>query len=83
VAGRDGGIFRDLPALETERLLLRKMRLDDAEAMFVYASEVTRYVLLETLRSCNTWGSRALSPPAQRSSRVPSLWAVTESRRSS
>ena len=56
MAGRDGGIFRDLPELETERLLLRKMRLDDAEAMFVYASdpEVTRYVLLETLRSCNT-----------------------------
>ena len=53
MAGRDGGIFRDLPELETERLLLRKMRLDDAEAMFVYASdpEVTRYVLFETHRS--------------------------------
>jgi ribosomal-protein-alanine N-acetyltransferase len=53
VAGRDGGIFRDLPELETERLLLRKMRLDDAEAMFAYASdpEVTRYVLFETHRS--------------------------------
>ena len=44
MAGRDGGIFRDLPELEMERLLLRKMRLDDAEAMFAYASdpEVTR-----------------------------------------
>ena len=53
MAGRDGGIFRDLPELETERLLLRKMRLDDAEAMFAYASdpEVTRYVLFETHRS--------------------------------
>ena len=52
MAGRDGGIFRDLPELETERLLLRKMRLDDAEAMFAYASdpEVTRYVLFETHR---------------------------------
>jgi ribosomal-protein-alanine N-acetyltransferase len=50
------GLFSDLPELETERLLLRKMRLGDAEAMFVYASdpEVTRYVLWETLRSCNT-----------------------------
>ena len=50
------GVFADLPELETERLLLRRMRLDDAQAMFAYASdpEVTRYVLLETLRSCNT-----------------------------
>jgi hypothetical protein len=30
VAGRNGGIFRDLPELETERVILRKMRLDDA-----------------------------------------------------
>jgi [ribosomal protein S5]-alanine N-acetyltransferase len=49
-------VFADLPELETERLLLRRMRLDDAEAMFAYASdpEVTRYVLWETLSSCNT-----------------------------
>jgi hypothetical protein len=52
-AGR-GGIFADLPELETERLLLRKMRLDHAQAMFASDPEVTRYVLLETLRSCNT-----------------------------
>ena len=45
-----GGVFADLPELETGRLLLRKMRLDDAEAMFAYASdpEVTRYVLFDT-----------------------------------
>ena len=48
--GEAAGIFADLPELETERLLLRKMRPDDAEAMFAYASnpEVTRYVLWET-----------------------------------
>jgi ribosomal-protein-alanine N-acetyltransferase len=48
-----GGVFADLPELETESLLLRKMRLDDAQAMFAYASdpEVTRYVLFETHRS--------------------------------
>jgi RimJ/RimL family protein N-acetyltransferase len=53
VAGRGGRVFADLPELETERLLLRRMRLDDAEAMFAYASdpEVTRYVLFETHRS--------------------------------
>jgi len=43
-------IFADLPELETDRLLLRKMRPEDAEAMFAYASdpEVTRYVLWDT-----------------------------------
>jgi [ribosomal protein S5]-alanine N-acetyltransferase len=46
-------IFTDLPELETDRLLLRKMRLDDADDMFAYASdpEVTRYVLWDTHRS--------------------------------
>jgi [ribosomal protein S5]-alanine N-acetyltransferase len=41
------------PRLETERLVLRKMTLDDAGAVFAYASdpEVTRYVLWETHRS--------------------------------
>jgi [ribosomal protein S5]-alanine N-acetyltransferase len=52
-SGEDGGVFADLPELETGRLLLRRMRLDDAEAMFAYASdpEVTRYVLWDTHRS--------------------------------
>jgi RimJ/RimL family protein N-acetyltransferase len=69
VGGRDDRPFEDLPELETERLLLRKLRLDDARAMFTYASdpEVTRYVLLRTLRSCNTSGPWTLSPPTQRS----------------
>ena len=46
-------VFSNLPELETERLLLRKMRLDDAEALFAYASdpEVTRYVPWDTHRS--------------------------------
>ena len=46
-------VFADLPELETERLILRSMRLDDAEAMHAYASdpEVTRYVLWDTHRS--------------------------------
>ncbi len=33
------GLFAELPELETERLLLRKMHLDDAEAMFAYVSD--------------------------------------------
>ena len=46
-------VLKDLPTLETDRLILRKMTPDDAEAMFAYASdpEVTRYVTWETHRS--------------------------------
>lgn len=42
-------IFRNLPTLETDRLLLRQLRASDARAMFDYASdpEVTRYLLWE------------------------------------
>lgn len=46
-------VFRDLPDIETERLLLRKVGLDDAEDVFRYASdpEVTRYLHSQPLRS--------------------------------
>ena len=46
-------VLKDLPTLETERLILRKMTLDDAEAVFAYASdpEVTRYVIWDTHRA--------------------------------
>jgi [ribosomal protein S5]-alanine N-acetyltransferase len=42
-------IFGDLPTLETERLLLRKLALDDAQDFFVYASDVqvVRYTTWE------------------------------------
>ena len=40
-------IFAELPALETERLRLRKLRLEDAEDMFEYASdpELTKHLV--------------------------------------
>ena len=40
-------IFARIPELETERLLLRQMRVRDAQDMFAYASdpEVTQYLL--------------------------------------
>ncbi len=46
-------ILQDLPALETDRLILRKMTPDDAEAVFAYASdpEVTRYTAWDTHRT--------------------------------
>ena len=48
-----GEILKDLPTLVTDRLILRKMTPNDAEAVFTYASdpEVTRYVVWETHRS--------------------------------
>jgi ribosomal-protein-alanine N-acetyltransferase len=41
--------FPELPILKTERLILRKMTLDDAEDLFAYASdsEVAKYVTWE------------------------------------
>lgn len=46
-------VFTDPPELETEQLLLRKMRPDDAGEIFAYASdpEVTRYMRWETHRT--------------------------------
>lgn len=43
-------IYGDLPVLETERLLLRKVTLKDAEEMFLYGSneEVAKYVTWNT-----------------------------------
>lgn len=45
-----GQALRDLPQLETPRLLLRRMRLDDDADMFAYASdpEVTKTLTFET-----------------------------------
>lgn len=46
-------ILANLPTLETERLLLRKMRLEDAEDLFEYASdpEVAKYTTWVTHES--------------------------------
>lgn len=46
-------MLQGFPVLETERLILRDMRLEDAEALFAYASdpEVTRHLTWNTHRS--------------------------------
>ncbi len=46
-------IIGDLPRLETRRLILRKLTADDADDIFVYASdpEVTRYLVWEPHRT--------------------------------
>ena len=50
---RSGGKLGDLPTIETDRLILRKMTLGDADAVFAYASdpEVTRYVIWDAHRT--------------------------------
>ncbi len=52
---KESDVFADLPTLRTPRLLLRKLRRDDAAALFAYASdpEVSRYVVWETHRDMN------------------------------
>jgi ribosomal-protein-alanine N-acetyltransferase len=46
-------VLKNLPTLETDRLILRKMILGDTEAVFAYASdpEVTRYVIWDAHRT--------------------------------
>lgn len=46
-------IFGDLPVLETERLILRKITLDDVEDMYSYCSkeEVAKYVTWDIHRT--------------------------------
>src|SRR5699024_4119450 len=58
---KDGGvylveieqIYRDLPTLYTERLILRKVMITDVNDMYVYASdkEVSKYVTWDTHQS--------------------------------
>ena len=47
------GIFSRLPTLETERLILRPLRMSDARDLFAYARDpqVSRHVLWETHES--------------------------------
>lgn len=77
-ASKARDVFRRLPSIETERLLLRGMTVDDAEAMFAYTSdpEVTRYVIWDTHRSVDD--SRAfleLTVSAYQSGE-PSGWGI-------
>jgi ribosomal-protein-alanine N-acetyltransferase len=46
-------VFSNFPTLETERLILRKLRLEDAKDLFEYASdpEITKYVTWEPHKS--------------------------------
>ena len=72
------GIFSRLPILETDRLILRPMRMQDARDMFAYAQdpEVSRHVLWEAHR--NIGQSRQFLRAAIRQYRQgqPSSWGI-------
>ena len=72
-------IFSQLPALNTDRLVLRKMKLSDARDLFAYARdpEVSRHVLWSTHTSLRE--SRQFLRAARRQYRrgQPCSWAIT------
>ena len=73
------GIFSSLPRLETERLILRPLKMRDAKDLFDYArdEEVSRHVLWDAHRS--VWDSRRFLRSAIRQYRngLPGSFAVT------
>lgn len=73
-----GGLFARLPVLETDRLLLRRMTMADAQDVFAYSCdpEVSRHVLWEAHRFIGE--SRAYLRYIQRQYRnnEPSSWGI-------
>ena len=71
--------FASLPVLETDRLILRPLRRQDAKDIFSYASDpdVARYVLWDPHQSVSETRSyiRYIRSLARRG--LPSSWAVT------
>jgi len=53
--------FGDLPTLRTERLILRKLSLDDAADMFGYAREPVMTRTSSTKRPRAIWGNPSIS----------------------
>ncbi|MBR3017750.1 MAG: GNAT family N-acetyltransferase [Clostridia bacterium] len=73
------GYFSHLPTLKTQRLILRPLRMRDAEDLFAYAKdpEVSKHVLWDTHRSI--WDSRQFLRAAIRQYRKgqPGSFAIT------
>ena len=72
------GTIRDVPAIETARLTLRKLRLDDAEDMFAYASdpEVARHTTWEAHRSIEDSRAFLTHMVARYDGDDPFAWAI-------
>jgi ribosomal-protein-alanine N-acetyltransferase len=72
------GIFGDLPKLETERLILRKLNPGDAADVFEYASdpEVTRYLLWDTHKAISDSMSFISAALARYQAGAPAPWGI-------
>jgi ribosomal-protein-alanine N-acetyltransferase len=70
--------FRDLPSLETERLLLKKLTMKDANDIYEYASdpEVSKYVTWEPHRSVVETVNFIKAVIKQYIEGQPSPWAI-------
>ncbi|MDK9698743.1 MAG: GNAT family N-acetyltransferase [bacterium] len=68
----------DQPELSSERLLLRKLSMDDAEAIFEYASqdEVTRFMLWDTNRTIEETRTFLKMSLEAYDAKVPGIWAI-------
>ncbi|HOC06204.1 MAG: GNAT family N-acetyltransferase [Bacillota bacterium] len=71
-------IFRQMPTLETRRLLLRPLCLEDAKDMYDYACDplVSRYVPWETHRSIEDSYAYLNSAVEDQQAGKPCSWAV-------
>ena len=83
--GRESGVspafyFSRLPVLETDRLILRPVRRQDAKDIFAYASdpEVARYVLWEPHRSLTETRNYVRCMRSLYRRGLPSSWAAAE-----
>lgn len=73
-------IFRDIPTLETGRIILRPMRMDDADDIFAYASdpEVAKHVVWDTHASIEDSKSFLGSVLEQYNNGMVSSWGIEE-----
>src|SRR5438477_4406706 len=74
----NGSIFRDIPKLETERLILRKHSMRDVNDIFEYASvpEIAKYVMWEHHRSVADSLHFLRAVIQQYQNGVPSPWGI-------
>jgi ribosomal-protein-alanine N-acetyltransferase len=72
------GIFGNLPQLETERLILRKLNPDDATDVFAYASdpEVTKYLLWDAHKTISDSLAFISAALARYQAGAPAPWGI-------
>jgi len=72
------GIFGDIPQLETNRLILRKLTPHDASDVFAYASdpEVTKYLLWSTHRTISDSLAFISAALARYETGAPAPWGI-------